>query len=275
MRKTFLQRETCLAFSQCASGINRAISVAQQQAAAYGVSADAPLETARAKTGLVTCATALVCGPEECVFSEHELQVRASAHSTLHGPHALCYASLVRDGRGPMHEQAAVALAATAVARSAEMTRLDMQRVPSIASLGSFSDGSVLSSPRTTGINTGMAKSAASSGQAALHVRTLAVHEALTALLYIALNTGNCRGLLAVRPSLEVILEMWESFSLPFSPIAVTLQGEEVLCSSDLDLCVGLLFSLAADLEHARPELQVSQSSRSALEGRVGLVLSA
>jgi len=86
MRKTFLQRETCLAFSQCASGINRAISVAQQQAAAYGVSADAPLETARAKTGLVTCATALVCGPEECVFSEHELQVRASAHSTLHGP---------------------------------------------------------------------------------------------------------------------------------------------------------------------------------------------
>ena len=182
--------------------------------------------------------------------------------------HALCYASLVRDGRGPMHEQAAVALAATAVARSAEMTRLDMQRVPSIASLGSFSDGSVLSSPRTTGINTGMAKSAASSGQAALHVRTLAVHEALTALLYIALNTGNCRGLLAVRPSLEVILEMWESFSLPFSPIAVTLQGEEVLCSSDLDLCVGLLFSLAADLEHARPELQVSQSSRSALRGK-------
>ena len=160
-----------------------------------------------------------------------------------------------------MNEQAAVALAATAVSRSAEMARLDMQRVPSTTSLGSYSDGSVLSS---LSMNDGMAKlagkTAAGSVQTALHVGNLAVHEALTALLHVILNTSNCRGLLAVRPSLETILQLWESFSLPFSPIAVTLQGEEVLCSSDLDLCVGLLFSLASDLEHARPELQVSQS---------------
>ena len=45
-------------------------------------------------------------------------------------------------------------------------------------------------------------------------------------------------------------------------------QNPTIPSHSQCTLCVGLLFSLAADLEHARPELQVSQSSRSALRGK-------
>jgi hypothetical protein len=70
---------------------------------------------------------------------------------------------------------------------------------------------------------------------------------------------------------LECILQMWEAFSLPFSPIAVPLQGEEVLCSSDLDLCVGLLFTLASDFEHSHSELQVSLDSRARARARLAV----
>ena len=112
--------------------------------------------------------------------------------------------------------------------------------------------------------------------QVVSQVRQLAVQEALTCLLYVARTASNRRRLLAVRPSmvyqLECILLMWEAFSLPFSPIAVPLQGEEVLCSSDLDLCVGLLFTLASDFEHAHSELQVSLVSLARARPRVFLL---
>ncbi len=144
-----------------------------------------------------------------------------------------------------------------------------------------FSDSSLAPWSMTVGM-AAMARGVAEGGQAVLQtnvqVGQLAVHEALTCLLYVARTASNRRGLLAVRPSmvfqLECILQMWEAFSLPFSPIAVPLQGEEVLCSSDLDLCVGLLFTLASDFEHSHSELQVSLDSLARARAHARLAVS-
>ena len=60
--------------------------------------------------------------------------------------------------------------------------------------------------------------------------------------------------MLAVRRALETMLELWQGFSAShLFPIAVLLgvsaaDKEEVMCASDLDLGVGLLYTLAGDL---------------------------
>lgn len=86
---------------------------------------------------------------------------------------------------------------------------------------------------------------------------SLEVHECLTALLYMALSLHQHEALLGVRELLESILGMWQGFSgaHPY-PIAVFLQEEEIMCASDPDLCVALVFTLVSGGDHQKSSLQ-------------------
>ena len=129
--------------------------------------------------------------------------------------------------------QAVVALVTRAIQAKADKVRQEMQHA-------------------TRTVWTGMERE----GERELIHHRLHVHEALTALLHAALAPANHGVLLAARPALEDVLELWQGFATAhLFPIAVRLQGEEVFCSSDVDLCVGLVFMLAG-VDQSRAELE-------------------
>jgi len=146
--------------------------------------------------------------------------------------------------------QAVVALASRCIKSKAEQVRSEMQHAMRAGS----------APPAEAGNGANLAQH-----------RNLQVHEVLTALLHLALAPANHPVLLAARSALEEVLESWQGFATthPF-PIAVRLKDEEVLCSSDLDLCVGLIFTLTG-VEESRAELEAVLSAM-ALRGLKNLV---
>jgi hypothetical protein len=156
------------------------------------------------------------------------------------------------------HElEASVALVSIAVAARSEFGRLDLQRVPWVKTHTGGGPNEFAGGSR---------------GMRGANLEGLEVQEGLVGLLYMARSVENHQGLLTggVRSIFSTILEMWEFFSEShLYPMAVFLQSEEVMSASDVELCVGLLFTLGT-----RKELleELAQLSPKALTGLAQLV---